>query len=85
MRVAIDGRYAGSETVVEGRTSVAARMAASASRCRASLPFPRLVRPRTRKTKKPASGTIRMRISHAMADEGFLLLGSTPRARNLIT
>ena len=34
---------------------------------------------------KPANGTIRIRINHAMADEGLRLLGSTPIARNLMT
>ena len=34
---------------------------------------------------KPANGITRIRISQAIADEGFRLPGSTPSARNLIT
>ena len=30
-------------------------------------------------------GMIRIRISHAIAEDGLRLLGSTPRARNLMT
>ena len=82
---AMESRYTGPATGETGSRSVAARIASSASRWRASLLAPTLVRPRNRKMMNPANGMIRIRISHAIAEDGFLLLGSTPIARNLMT
>ena len=82
LSLAIEPRYAGPWTSMIGKLSVAARIAWSASCWRAILPLPILVRPSIRNRTKPGIGIRMITINQAIAADGFLLWGNTPRARN---